>query len=252
MPKFYAVAIGRNPGIYTNWNDCKLEIYKYKDAKYKKFNTKDEAIEWMKNYSDINNENKSSKQTYFSTTGDLIKKKEKKTKKVKFSELTNHEDITIVFTDGCCINNGKKGEKILGGYGIFFGFNDPRNLAEPYYDEPTNNKAELYAIIKSIMIMEDTLISDKKHKLFIFTDSDYSLKSFTKWAKDWEKNGWKKSDGGNIKNIELIKTGFTLYKKYKSQIKIIKVKAHTGKNDAVSVYNDMADKFANQGAEKML
>ena len=47
MPKFYAVAIGRNPGIYTNWNDCKLEIYKYKDAKYKKFNTKDEAIEWM-------------------------------------------------------------------------------------------------------------------------------------------------------------------------------------------------------------
>ena len=52
------------------------------------------------------------------------------------------------------------------------------------------------------------------HKLFIFTDSDYSLKSFTKWAKDWEKNGWKKSDGGNIKNIELIKTGFTLYKKY--------------------------------------
>ena len=33
---------------------------------------------------------------------------------------------------------------------------------------------------------------------------------------------------------------------------IIKVKAHTGKNDAVSVYNDMADKFANQGAEKML
>ena len=39
------------------------------------------------------------------------------------------------------------------------------------------------------------------------------------------KNGWKKV-GGIIKNIELIKKGYNLYKKYKSQIRIVKVKAH--------------------------
>ena len=70
-------------------------------------------------------------------------------------------------------------EKILGGYGVSLGYDDERNLAEPYYDNPTNNKTELYAIIKAIEIMIPTLTKDKKHKLYIFTDSIYSLKSFT-------------------------------------------------------------------------
>ena len=38
-------------------------------------------------------------------------------------------------------------------------------------------------------IMIPTLTKDKKHKLYIFTDSIYSLKSFTEWGEKWEKNG---------------------------------------------------------------
>lgn len=243
MPKYYAVAIGRNPGIYNTWDECKCEITKFPGAKYKKFTDKKQALDFMKEF--FVESKPTPKTTFFKKNGELTKKK-----KVSFKDLKQHEDKTVVFTDGCCINNGKTSGKILGGYGVFFGYGDERNLAEPYYDNPTNNKTELYAIIKAMEIMIPTLTKDKKHKLYIFTDSIYSLKSFTEWADKWEKNGWKKS-GGIIKNIELIKKGYNLYKKYKSQIRIVKVKAHTGDKNIVAVYNDMADKLANQGADKM-
>lgn len=34
---YYAVRVGRTPGIYYNWEACKRQIYQYKGAVYKKF-----------------------------------------------------------------------------------------------------------------------------------------------------------------------------------------------------------------------
>lgn len=45
--KFYAVKEGRNKGIYTTWDECKEQVHGYKDAKFKKFNTKEEALEFI-------------------------------------------------------------------------------------------------------------------------------------------------------------------------------------------------------------
>lgn len=36
MSQFYGVWIGRNPGVYDNWNDCKSQVDKFAGAKYKK------------------------------------------------------------------------------------------------------------------------------------------------------------------------------------------------------------------------
>lgn len=41
--KFYVVWSGVNPGIYSSWNDCQLQIKGYEGAKYKSFDTKEEA-----------------------------------------------------------------------------------------------------------------------------------------------------------------------------------------------------------------
>ena len=41
--KFYAVRIGRVPGIYKTWPDCLKQIYKYPGAAYKKFESESEA-----------------------------------------------------------------------------------------------------------------------------------------------------------------------------------------------------------------
>ena len=42
MP-YYAVAKGKNIGIFLNWNECNNSINGYKNALYKKFDTKEEA-----------------------------------------------------------------------------------------------------------------------------------------------------------------------------------------------------------------
>lgn len=43
MSKYYAVAVGRVPGIYTNWPEAQKQVMKFKNAKYKSFATKQEA-----------------------------------------------------------------------------------------------------------------------------------------------------------------------------------------------------------------
>ena len=43
--KYYVVWNGVHPGIYPTWEECRLQIEGFPDAKYKAFNTKQEAIE---------------------------------------------------------------------------------------------------------------------------------------------------------------------------------------------------------------
>ena len=45
MVNYYAVACGLIPGIYNNWDDCKLKGYK--GAKYKKFTIYEEAVQYI-------------------------------------------------------------------------------------------------------------------------------------------------------------------------------------------------------------
>lgn len=41
--KFYVVWKGVNPGIYTSWTECQLQIKNYKGALFKSFDTREEA-----------------------------------------------------------------------------------------------------------------------------------------------------------------------------------------------------------------
>ncbi len=41
--KYYAVRIGRNPGIYHTWDECKRETMGFKGASFKKFSTREDA-----------------------------------------------------------------------------------------------------------------------------------------------------------------------------------------------------------------
>ena len=46
--KFYAVAAGRKPGIYTTWEECEPQVKGFSGAKVKSFKTKDEAVAFIK------------------------------------------------------------------------------------------------------------------------------------------------------------------------------------------------------------
>lgn len=49
MPKklFYAVKVGRSPGIYSKWKDAEPQVKGFKDAVYQKFKTLPEAEKFM-------------------------------------------------------------------------------------------------------------------------------------------------------------------------------------------------------------
>ena len=45
----YAVRLGRTPGIYTTWDECKEQVHKFKGAEYKGFVLFDDAVRYMGN-----------------------------------------------------------------------------------------------------------------------------------------------------------------------------------------------------------
>lgn len=46
-PSYYAVRVGRQPGIYTSWAECRNEVSGYSGNEYKGFSTIQEAQEYM-------------------------------------------------------------------------------------------------------------------------------------------------------------------------------------------------------------
>tara|TARA_A100001015_G_C14898767_1_gene675507 strand:- start:20 stop:529 length:510 start_codon:yes stop_codon:yes gene_type:complete len=166
-------------------------------------------------------------------------------------------DYINVFTDGSSLNNQSK-EKRRGGVGVWFGENDPRNVSKPLTTEKhgkkiTNQVAELVACNIAI----ETIISTEKvgKKIInIYTDSMYIVNSMNTWCKNWEKNNWKKSDGKQVDNIELIKKLY--YYSQNIKCKFIHVRSHQkepSKTDPTYFTwfgNQKADELAVDGAKK--
>lgn len=165
--------------------------------------------------------------------------------------IEQKREIIHIYTDGSCFGNNSKNKKNAG-IGVYWGENDPRNISEPLPEEykKTNNVAELVAIRRALDCIDNEDCKDCDYE--IYTDSQYSINSITKWIKEWKKNGWKKKNGKNILNLKLIQDihfkYIELLKKYK--IRFIYIEAHTNKNDINSLGNKEADKLAKAGATR--
>ena len=125
-----------------------------------------------------------------------------------------------IYIDGSCLFNGTK--KSIGGYGVFFGDNDPRNVSKKLEKNDivtkiTNNTAELMACLEALTILENNPKENVKN--FIVTDSNYLYQSCIEWIPVWEKNNWKKSDGKIVDNLELIKSIREKHKKIRPMLK---------------------------------
>ena len=123
----------------------------------------------------------------------------------------------VVFTDGSCINNGKKNS--IGAIGIFFKENDNDNLGQIIENDNnkiTNQTMELLAVIKAMQII-DNKIQNKiinEQIIYIYTDSIYVINTQTKWYQIWEKNNWLNTKQKPVENKELIQLLYTLKNKY--------------------------------------
>ncbi|KAI1117443.1 ribonuclease H-like protein [Nemania sp. NC0429] len=194
--KFYAVAVGRQPGVYTDWDEASLAITGWKAPKYRKFATRDEAIEFIRA-----NGNQEAQEWLLSERAEPPNKKAKKTRtqgEPSGDTIEDEPGVIQIFTDGSSLSNGRAGA--TAGVGVFFGEGDPRNISERLAGETqTNQRAELTAVIRAL---ERT---KKNAKIRIFTDSKYTIDCSTNWYRSWEKNNWTKPDGEPVLNQDLIK-----------------------------------------------
>lgn len=211
MP-YYAVANGKTNGVFLDWGDCKKSVYGYKNARYKKFDTREEAERFVSSFA-------------VNKTDPPVSREEEST-----------PDMTYIYTDGSCVNNGKSNAKA--GIGIFFGFDDPRNVSQRIDGKQTNNTAELSAIIKTARIIENDVKENKN--ITICTDSEYAIKCLTFYGEKCCNRNWK----DDIPNKELVQEIYELYRD-KPNIKFLHIRAHTNNTDAHSVGNEQADKLAN-------
>lgn len=147
----------------------------------------------------------------------------------------------VVYSDGACKGNGQVGS--VAGVGVWWGWNDSRNIAERCPGDQTNNRAELIAIVRAL---ETAPLSQRP--LMIKTDSKYSIQCFESWFPKWSANGFRTANGQSVKNAELIKyLAALLYARERAGPKVMfkHVRGHVGIEG-----NECADRLANDGALK--
>ena len=158
----------------------------------------------------------------------------------------------IIYTDGSCINNGKK--NAVGAIGIYYGDNNPKNLGMAITDENTkitNQTMELLACIEGLSNIESNDI------IYLYTDSQYVIKSMTEWIKKWELNGWIGTNKKPIENLEIIKSLNDIIKTKKVIFKHIRSHQEPP-NDITSLEykhwygNKMADELATTACKEYL
>lgn len=153
-----------------------------------------------------------------------------------------------VYTDGSLIKN-KKNKTVKCGYSVYFPNKEYKSIGRKFVHEPiTNNRAELYAILKAIILCNKVNEERKRlkqkeiKKITIYSDSEYSVKSLTIWYKNWIKSGKK------YLNKDIIDLIMDAIKTVDFKVKLKHIRAHTGKQDEHSVANDRADELAKIGA----
>ena len=284
MP-FYAVHKGKRRGIYTDWLECKQNIFGVKHPIFKKFNTKEEAEHFL-----IHGFGTKTNQSMMDTLGignggavktrDVtdardnakIDDKSEPTGLDKNVENQPPKHIIHVFTDGSLIRKKRKnGEQtLLCGYGIYipsYGLMEELRYAGTIYDNKTNNRGELKAIIDGLDyilgFIEDTVSSNaieendklKNTIIMLYTDSSYSKLILGDTGVKYRKAGYlvsKKSDE-KVKNADMVEEIMDIRDKiaaYGIELIVKHVYAHTNLDTFEANGNRLADEYANIGANK--
>ncbi|KZW04441.1 ribonuclease H-like protein [Exidia glandulosa HHB12029] len=182
----------------------------------------------------------------------------------------------VVYTDGACLNNGRRDSPQFCGLGIAMGTGDDDQLSVPVNEEVdsgatrTNQRAELLAAIAGLNVWMHAFVNggfpDKnthtkdRRAVIIATDSEYVVKGITEWYPTWKARDWRAADGKTPKNLDLfhklndaavylesnvgVDVGFLhLLREVRSPIAIHPPSAN------VQQYNVIADGLAKEGAE---
>lgn len=203
---YYAVKEGRNPGIYETWNECEREVKGFKGAKYKKFKSKKEALNFIEDNEDIKNHHGMERDTYEHNLEELKDKEIIAYVDGSFSL----EDFTYSYGVVLLSKDGKE---------TFKAREDNRELAEM-----RNVSGEL----RGAMVAMELALERNMETLYLYYDY--------MGIEEWAKGNWKTNKSGTKAYKEY-------YDSLKDKLNVIfiKVLAHSGVK-----YNEEADQLAKE------
>ncbi|MBB5347830.1 ribonuclease HI [Desulfoprunum benzoelyticum] len=198
--KFYAVAAGREPGIYTQWPEAERQVRGFPGAKFKGFASRAEAEAWLE--------------------APLYSPRSARKPRPVAAAPENDgtaADTVIVFTDGGCINNPGPG-----GYGVIIVDGAVEQELCGGFSLTTNNRMELMACIVALRQLEGS-----GRPVVLHSDSSYVVNGIEKgWARSWRNRGWRRSDGHPALNADL--WGELLRLTEAMAVRFVWVKGHAG------------------------
>ncbi|TYZ63774.1 hypothetical protein PybrP1_010428 [[Pythium] brassicae (nom. inval.)] len=211
---WYAVARGRQTGVFDTWGEAKKHVEGLFSASFKKFPSREAAEAFVR-------------QRQESADPD-----------------PEHPGTLVAFCDGSALQNGQRG--CQAGFACVFphcpSWNVATKLVEP---RATNNRAEYFAALEA---MKRANVEDaaQSRVLFIFSDSMLLIRSMTEWIGTWRRNHWCKADGVPVLNRDILEQ--LVAAQGVRRIVWRHVKAHTGRKDWRSKWNDAADRAARAAA----
>ena len=210
--KFYAVRVGRTPGIYQTWNQAEEQIKGFSGAEYKTFFTEKEAIKYLS----------------FEETKESIEPSDKASdmnRKIELEIKNLQAGEVIAFVDGSHSLDADEKEKYS--FGVFLITNESEDslykaFVDKAYMESRNIAGEIEGVKQAIL----WAIENKKQKIKIF----YDYAGIEKWAtKEW-----------NAK----VKISQEYSKFFDEKSKLINVEFEHVKAHSGIVYNEKADELA--------
>ncbi|WP_412989058.1 ribonuclease H family protein [Pediococcus siamensis] len=226
--KFYAVAKGKQIGIFTDWATTKKMIDGFSGAKYKGFLTREAAQEWL-------------------ASGGATRSTKATAKPAK--PATGPTEAIIVYTDGGSRNTGnvngghvKKADKAAWAYLIEQNGEQHSDSAGEF--GATNNRMEIMALVEALQWL--TRHVDPHVAIGIVADSQYVLNAIQKhWLAGWKRRGWQRSGGQPLANRELWQQLDHLLAKF-TQLHFYWTKGH-----ADNAGNVFVDQLLNQTMDQM-
>ncbi|KLT41824.1 hypothetical protein CC85DRAFT_286059 [Cutaneotrichosporon oleaginosum] len=273
MPKagYYAVAVGRTPGIYGTWAECQAQVTGFRAAQFKKFGSQREAEEFVRRHRAIKSDAavplagtssggmvlpsraqskpdrvpaKNKGRTRGNSpiaeyaAADTLPERFAKLAAQGFMFTATSPPRLVVYTDGSGLSNGTR--RACAGAGVYWGDGEAaqHNIAERVPGKlQTNNRGELLSII---LALENCPFPDID--LEVRTDSQYSIMSMTVFLPTWIKNGWR-TQAGPVKNVDMIRHLLVLMRRRQAPMRFKHVRGHSG-----HAGNDRADELARSGA----
>lgn len=232
--RLYAVARGRQVGIFRDWATCSMSVQNFPKAIYKSFTDYSQATLYLNDNGvrdaaePVVREIERMDAIEMEVTN-LKRPREDSTDPAPPPPPKRHAtDEIIVYTDGSCLGNGQAHDSVIAGAGAWFGKNDPRNVSCSVPGKQTNNRGEIYAVVKALEQCP------ARSRVAIHTDSWTTIQG----VKNTKSK--RKANGDLLELIDRAAAKMT-------EVRYVKVKAHSG-----ILGNEMADALAKQACYRAL